>query len=82
MNIINCDNLEVDLSMVPICSKIRKLAKLDRITLDDTVHRSGLNKHLLAYLAYCGINELDFIKDYLSNLQPYMLERHKKRTIR
>ena len=78
MNInINGKELDTDLSMVPICSKIRKLAKLDRITLDDTVHRSGLNKHLLAYLAYCGINELDFIKDYLSNLQPYMLERRK-----
>lgn len=44
MNInINGKELDIDLSMVPICSKIRKLAKLDRITLDDTVHRSGLN---------------------------------------
>lgn len=57
--------------------KIRQLAKLDRIALDETEHRSGLNKHLFDYIEYCGLNVLDFIKMYLSNLQPYMIERRK-----
>lgn len=36
----------IDTSMIAVCKKIRKLAKLDRLTLDYTEHRSGLNKHL------------------------------------
>ena len=67
----------VDISMIAVCKKIRKLARLDRLTIDYTEHRSGLNKHLFDYIEYCGINISDFIKQYLLNLQPYMLERRK-----
>ena len=67
----------IDISMIKICHKLRKLAKLDRIVLDTTQHRSGLNKHLFEYIEYCGIDVLQFVKNYLSNLQPYMIERKK-----
>ena len=67
----------VDSTQIAVCRKIRKLAKLERITLDDSEHRSGLNKHLFDYIEYCGLDVLDFIKQYLSNLQPYMIERRK-----
>ena len=67
----------IDTSQIAVCKKIRQLAKLDRISLDETEHRSGLNKHLFDYIEYCGLNVLDFIKMYLSNLQPYMIERRK-----
>lgn len=67
----------IDTSNISICEKIRKLAKLDRIRLDESEHRSGLNKHLFDYLDYCGVNKLEFIKGYLSKLQPYMIERKK-----
>lgn len=70
--------LGVDLSMVAICDKIRRLASLNRLHIDTSVHRSGLNKHLLSYLEYCNLDKLDFIKGYLANLQPYMLERKQK----
>lgn len=77
-NIITVTEAEengVSMDMVRICREIRKLAKLDRLKIDETVHRSGLNKHLYSYIEYCGIDVKDYIKDYLSNLQPYMLER-------
>lgn len=67
----------INTSMIDTCRKLRKLARLDRIVLDETEHRSGLNKHLFDYIEYCGVNVLTFVKQYLSNIQPYMLERRK-----
>lgn len=64
-------------SCIAACRKIRNIAKLDRVRLDETEHRSGLNKHLFEYIEYCKRDVLDFIKEYLCNLQPYMLERRK-----
>lgn len=74
-NLIN--EYGVNLKNVALCKKIRQLGKLDRINLDTTTHRSGLNKHLFEYLEYCGIDPLEYVKDYLSNLQPYMIERRQ-----
>lgn len=71
------EKLGIDTSNIGVCEKIRRLAKLDRIYLDETEHRSGLNKHLFDYLDYCGLDKLQFIKEYLSKLQPYMIERRK-----
>ena len=67
----------IDLSMIKVCKKIRDLAQLDRIILDESRHRSGLNQHLFDYIEYCGLDKLTFIKKYLSNLQPYMIQRKK-----
>ncbi|WP_083504254.1 hypothetical protein [Acetivibrio ethanolgignens] len=67
----------VDVSMVSICKKVRALAKLDRITIDESTHRSGLNKHLFAYVNYCGLDMLAFVKQYLANLQPFMIQRKR-----
>lgn len=67
----------IDMSMTAVCRKLRRLAKLDRLKLDENEHRSGLNKHLFDYIEYCGRDVLDFIKQYLSNLQPYMIVRRK-----
>ena len=67
----------IDTSQIAVCKRIRNIAKLDRVKLDETEHRSGLNKHLFDYIEYCGLDVLDFIKQYLRNLQPYMIERRK-----
>lgn len=67
----------IDTSMIKVCKRIRNLAKLDRIVLDYSTHRSGLNQHLFDYIEYCGLDALTFIKKYLSNLQPYMIEGRK-----
>ena len=67
----------IDLTYVGVCKKLRKLAKLDRLQLDETMHRSNLNLHLFKYIKYCGLSPLEYIKEYLSNLQPYMIERRK-----
>lgn len=56
-----------------MAKKLRKLAKLDRIKLDETEHASKLNLHLLKYLDYIGIDKLEYIKQYLSNIQPFMI---------
>ena len=65
---ISTDNID-------ICRKLRRLANSKNIKLDETMHLSGLNKHLFEYFDYCGIDVLQFIKDYLSNLQPYMIKK-------
>lgn len=72
----------IDTSQIAICKKIRNIAKLDRIKLDESEHRSGLNKHLFDYIEYCGLNVLQFITQYLRNLQPYMIERRKDQEVK
>ena len=69
--------LGIDLTMIKVCRRFRHLAKLDRLRIDMTEQRSGLNKHLFGYIEYCGMTPLDFVRQYLSNLQPYIIERHK-----
>lgn len=77
ITVAEAEKLGIDLSMAKICRTLRKLAKLDRLKLDETEHRSGLNKHLFHYIEYCGETVLEYVKNYLSNLQPYMIERRK-----
>lgn len=77
ITVAEAEKLGIDLSMDKICRTLRKLAKLDRLKLDETEHRSGLNKHLFHYIEYCGETVLEYVKNYLSNLQPYMIERRK-----
>ena len=62
---------------VAVCKKIRKLAKLDRVSIDETEYPDSSNRRLFSYIEYCGRDVLDYIKEYLSNLQPYMIERKK-----
>jgi len=63
----------IDLSMITVCKKLRQLAKLERVRLDETGHQSELNRHLLDYIKYCGKTPLEYIKRYLADLQPYMI---------
>lgn len=71
--------LEICLDTVKVCEKIRKLSKLDRLLFEDfdRGHRHGINRHLLGYLKYCGVDHHEHIKEYFSDLQPYMIERRK-----
>ena len=57
-----------------LARKLRKLARLDRIKLDESAHSSEHNLHLFKYLDYLGIDKLDYIKDYFSHIQPFMLQ--------
>lgn len=66
-----------DREILNICKKIRGIAKLDRVRIDYSEHRNGLNKHLFDYLEYCGYGVLDYVKRYLSLLQPFMVEIRK-----
>lgn len=75
LTVLEAEELGASMGMVRVCKEIRKLAKLDRLQLDESVHRSGLNKHLYSYIEYCGMDVKEYIKEYLSNLQPFMLER-------
>lgn len=53
--------------------KLRKLARLDRIRLDESEHASKQNLHLFRYLDFLGMDKLAFIKMYLSHIQPFMI---------
>ena len=63
-------------NIINVCKKIRQLAQLDRISLDISEHQDARNTHLFKYLDYCGVDKETFVKNYLSNLQPYMLSRN------
>ncbi|MCR4798502.1 MAG: helix-turn-helix domain-containing protein [Lachnospiraceae bacterium] len=60
-----------------LARKLRKLARLDRIRLDESEHASGHNLHLFHYLDYIGLDKLEYIKKYLSNIQPFMITEIK-----
>ncbi len=60
-----------------LARRLRKLAKLGRITLDETQHASKLNLHLFKYLDYIGIDKLEYVKKYLASIQPFMISEIK-----
>ena len=65
----------VNLDNVDYCRQLRHIAACDRVCLDENIHRNNpYNKHLFSYIEYCGLDPLDYIKRYISNLQPYMLQ--------
>ena len=60
-----------------LCKRLRRLARLDRIKLDESEHASGLNRHLFKYFDFIGIDRLDYIKKYLAHIQPFMIKEIK-----
>ena len=61
---------------ISVCKKIRLCACSDNIKIDLTAHKSneGRNVHLFSLIEACGISVRDFIRGYLSVLQPCFLE--------
>lgn len=70
------DNIDLNIAK-NLTRRLRRLARLDRIRLDENEHQSGLNKHLFSYFDYIGIDKLTFIKEYLCHLQPFMISEIK-----
>lgn len=60
-----------------LAHKLRKLARLDRLKIDESEHVSELNLHLFKYLDYLGVDKLAFVKDYLQHIQPFMIAEFK-----
>ena len=60
-----------------LCKRLRRLSRLDRIKLDESEHASGMNRHLFKYFDFLGIDKLDYIKKYLSHIQPFMIKEIK-----
>lgn len=60
-----------------LAKKLRKLARLDRLRLDEPEHASGLNLHLFKYLDYLDVDKLEFVKRYLEHIQPFMISEMK-----
>lgn len=69
------EELGIDLSEVSICRKIRNIARTQTITIREDEHSSGIADVLYKYLEYCGIDTTKYVKDYLSNLQPYLIKK-------
>ena len=60
-----------------LCKRLRRLSRLDRITLDESEHASGLNRHLFKYFDFIGVDKLDYIKKYMEHIQPFMIKEVK-----
>ncbi len=56
-----------------LCKRLRRLSRLDRIKLDESEHVTGMNKHLFKYFDFIGVDKLEYIKKYLSHIQPFMI---------
>lgn len=65
---------------IKTCRLIRKSAISGKIIIDKKPHKSneGRNIHLFKLIDACGITVEDFVKGYLSVLQPYSLEYFQK----
>lgn len=70
-------NEVVDMSSVNVCRKIRNIARTQNITVRDDAHSNDNARNLISYLEYCNIDLNDYVKDYLYNLQPFMIERNQ-----
>lgn len=66
--------------MILACRRIRNCAYNNNIILDESEHKSneGRNTHFFNLIRACGIEPKDFVRGYLSRLQPYCLEYWKK----
>ncbi|MBE5908740.1 MAG: helix-turn-helix transcriptional regulator [Lachnospiraceae bacterium] len=79
----NCEEaelVETDTELLlqkTLAYKLRKLARLNRIRLDESEHASKQNLHLFRYLDFLGMDKLEFIKMYLSHIQPFMITEMK-----
>ena len=66
-----------DREKINICRKLRTLGNLSRIKLDLTSHtkNQSRNTHLFGFMEACGLTPLQVVKQYLCNVQPFMIER-------
>lgn len=64
---------------INICRKIRKYAADGKIIVSTDKHTSneGRNIHLFKLIEACGLSIEDFVRGYLSVIQPYALEKFK-----
>ena len=74
------DTVNSQVSQLETCRIIREQAKLGKITLDTSVKHSELNKHLVDYIEHFGIDLQDYVRSYLSNVQPYMITKENNLT--
>lgn len=65
--------LNVDLSMISVCEKIRHLASLEKFSLVSGFYDSSASKHLFSYAEFCRLDLKKFIRTCLMNAQPYQI---------
>lgn len=74
------NNIDIDFygkEFINICRRIRQCAILGNIRVDTSSHKSngGNNINMFKLIEACGISVQDFVKGYLSVLQPYSLSK-------
>lgn len=74
------DTVNSQVSQLETCRIIREQAKLGKIKLATSVKLSELNKHLVDYIEHFGIDLQDYVRSYLSNVQPYMITKESDLT--
>ena len=60
-----------------LCKRLRRLARLDRLKLDESELASAFNRHLFKYFDFLGVDKLDYVKKYLQHIQPFMIKEVK-----
>lgn len=63
---------------INLCNRLRRLARLDRIKLDTSKYTYSDNLKLFEYLKFNNIEPLEYVKEYLTCIQPFMIERLQK----
>lgn len=65
--------------MISACRYIRKCAQYDNIVIQMDSHKSNKRSNLLLEtIKDCGMNVKDFVRQYLSNIQPYVLQKFEE----
>lgn len=70
-----------DLEQLNLCLKIRRIASSKDLKLDTSVHKVTFNTYILDFIKAVGLEPLDFIRDYLRSIQPYMIRRDRNQEI-
>ena len=60
-----------------LARRVRRLARLDRLEIDESENDGSSINEFYKYLDYLGIEKLEYVKQYLSTIQPFMLTEMK-----
>lgn len=66
-----------ELESINLCLKIRQVASSNHLKLDQDHHRVPFNLHIIQFISAMGLEPLEFIQEYLMNLQPFMITRDR-----
>ena len=67
-------------ALLNLRKRIRRVAQSPNLQVDESQHYGSDNLSLKKFLESCGANFEDFVREYLLNLQPFMIHLNKERS--